>query len=137
MKKQLFLIAGAAVIMASCGGETPKEDPGAAQAKIDSALKAQEAAHEAEMQRQNDSIVAAQKVIADSVAAAEAAAAEAAKKGGKKTTTKKDPKTNPPASPAPPPAPAPAPNPKENRFNEQGTKTVDPASTKKKEDRFK
>ena len=136
MKKQLFLIAGAAVIMASCGGETPKEDPGAAQAKIDSALKAQEAAHEAEMQRQNDSIVAAQKVIADSIAAAEAAAAEAAaKKGGKKVT--KTPKADPPASPAPPPAPAPAPNPKENRFNEQGTKTVDPASTKKKEDRFK
>lgn len=136
MKKQILLIAGAAIMLASCGGETPKEDPGAAQAKIDSALKAQEAAHEAEMQRQNDSIVAAQKVIADSIAAAEAAAAEAAaKKGGKKVT--KTPKADPPASPAPPPAPAPAPNPKENRFNEQGAKTVDPASTKKKEDRFK
>ena len=52
--------------------------------------------------------------------------------GGKKT----EPTPTPAPAPAPPPPPA---NPKESRFNDNnaGKQTVDPSSTKKKEDRFK
>lgn len=136
MKKQFLLIAaGAAMIsLASCGGEEKKEDTAAeTQAKVDSAV----AAREAEMARVNDSVlqatVAAEKQrVADSMAAAEAAAAT--KKGGKKGGTK----ATPPATPTTPPPAPPAPtNPKENRFKDPKDQTPDPASTKKKEDRFK
>lgn len=103
MKKQILLLAGAALIFASCGsGENKTEDNAAdTQAKIDSAVNAQVAAHEAEIAAKQDSII---KAAEAEKAAAEAAAAEAAKKA----TTKKTPKTPKaePASPAPPP-PAP------------------------------
>jgi len=105
MKKQFLLLAGAAVILASCGGENKTEDKGQSQAQIDSAVNAQVAAREAEMARKNDSTL---KAMEAEKAAAEAAAAEAAKKGGKKGGTKKTTKTEP-ASPAPPPPPPPPP----------------------------
>ncbi len=101
MKKQFLLIAGAALMLASCGGEN-HEDQGQSQAQIDSAVNAQVAEREAEMARKNDSMLRAmeaEKAMQDSIAAA-----EAAKKSTKKTT--KTPKSEPPVTPAPPP-PAP------------------------------
>ncbi len=103
MKKQFLMLAGAAMILASCGGETKTEDQGQTQAQIDSAVNAQVAEREAEMARKNDSTL---KAMEAEKAAAEAAAAEdAAKKGGKKAAAPKPPK----AQPAPDPTPAPPP----------------------------
>lgn len=104
MKKQILLLAGAALIMASCGGENKTEDQGQSQAQIDSAVNAQVAEREAEMARRNDSML---KAMEAEKAAAEAAAAAA---GGKKTTTTKTKtktKVEEPATPAPPPPPPP------------------------------
>jgi hypothetical protein len=102
MKKHILLMAGAAIILASCGGENKPADQGQTQAQIDSAVNAQVAEREAEMARKNDSTL---KAMEAEKAAAEAAAAEAAakKSGGKKTKT---PKAEP-AAPAPPPPPPP------------------------------
>lgn len=104
MKKQFLMLAGAAMILASCGGETKTEDQGQTQAQIDSAVNAQVAEREAEMARKNDSTLKAME--AEKAAAEAAAAEEAAKKGGtKKASTPKTPK----AQPAPDPTPAPPP----------------------------
>ncbi len=106
MKKQFLLMASAAFLLASCGGETKTEDAGQSQAQIDSAVNAQVAEREAEMARKNDSTLKAmeaEKAAADSAAAAAEAAAKKSS-GGKKTT--KTPKAEP-ASPAPPPPPPP------------------------------
>lgn len=104
MKKHFLLLAGAAVILASCGGENKTEDAGQSQAQIDSAVNAQVAAKEAEMARVQDSTL---KAMEAEKAAAEAAAAEEAKKSGGKKSTKKT--TTPPASPTTPPPPPPPP----------------------------
>jgi sRNA-binding protein len=104
MKKQILLLAGAAIILASCGGENKTEDAGQSQAQIDSAVNAQVAEREAEMARKNDSTLKAME--AEKAAAEAAAAEEAAKKGGKKTKT---PKASPAPTPAPPPPPPPPP----------------------------
>jgi hypothetical protein len=135
MKKQILVMASAAFLLASCGGETKTEDAGQTQAQIDSAINAQAAEHEAEKARAIDSTVQAE---AAARAAAEAAEAEAAKKSGGKKSTTKTPKAEP-ASPAPPPPPPPPPpaNPKEDRFKDQSQKTVDPNAPNKKADRFK
>jgi len=131
MKKQFLLIAGAALMLASCGGEK-HEDQGQSQAQIDSAVNAQVAEREAEMARKNDSMLKAmeaEKAMQDSIAAA-----EAAKKSTKKTT--KTPKSEPPVTPAPPPpAPEPA-NPKDGRFNNNTEKKVDQSNTNSKAGRF-
>jgi len=103
MKKQILVMASAAFLLASCGGETKTEDAGQTQAQIDSAINAQAAEHEAEKARVIDSTVQAE---AAARAAAEAAEAEAAKKSGGKKSTTKAPKAEP-ASPAPPPPPPP------------------------------
>lgn len=132
MKKHILVLAGAALILASCGGENKKEDQGQTQAQIDSAVNAQVAEREAEMARKNDSTL---KAMEAEKAAAEAAAAEAAAKkhsGTKKSTTK----TEPVASPTtPPPAPV---NTKDSRFAPGTTtqKKVDEVNTSKKADRF-
>jgi hypothetical protein len=136
MKKQFLLMASAAFLLTSCGGETKTEDAGQSQAQIDSAVNAQVAEREAEMARKNDSTLKAmeaEKAAADSAAAA-AEAASKKSSGGKKTT--KTPKAEP-ASPAPPPPPPPPANPKEDRFKDQSQKTVDPNAPNKKADRFK
>jgi hypothetical protein len=134
MKKQILLLAGAAIILASCGGENKTEDAGQSQAQIDSAVNAQVAEREAEMARKNDSTLKAME--AEKAAAEAAAAEEAAKKGGKKTKT---PKASPAPTPAPPPPPPPPPaNPKENRFKDQKDQApADPNAPNKKADRFK
>ena len=103
MKKQFLLLAGAALIMASCGGENKTEDAGQSQAQIDSAVNAQVAAKEAEMARVQDSTLKAME--AEKAAADSAAAAEEAKKAGGKKSTKKTTKATPPASPTTPPPP--------------------------------
>ena len=137
MKKHFLLLAGAAVILASCGGENKTEDAGQSQAQIDSAVNAQVAAKEAEMARVQDSTLKAME--AEKAAADSAAAAEEAKKAGGKKSTKKTTKATPPASPAPPPPPPPPPaNPKEDRFKDPKDKApVDPNAPNKKADRFK
>lgn len=105
MKKQFLLLAGAALILASCGGENKTEDQGQTQAQIDSAVNAQVAEREAEMARRNDSML---KAMEAEKAAAEAAAANS--KTTKTTTkTKTKTKTEEPATPAPPPPPPPPP----------------------------
>ena len=107
MKKHFLLLAGAAVILASCGGENKTEDAGQSQAQIDSAVNAQVAAKEAEMARVQDSTLKAME--AEKAAADSAAAAEEAKKAGGKKSTKKSTKATPPASPTTPPPPPPPP----------------------------
>jgi septal ring factor EnvC (AmiA/AmiB activator) len=104
MKKQILVMASAAFLLASCGGETKTEDAGQTQAQIDSAINAQAAEHEAEKARAIDSTVQA-----EAAARAAAEAAEAAKKSGGKKSTTKTPKAEP-ASPAPPPPPPPPPS---------------------------
>jgi sRNA-binding protein len=105
MKKQILLLAGAAMILASCGGENKTEDKGQSQAQIDSAVNAQVAEREAEMARKNDSTLKAME--AEKAAADSAAAAEEAKKAGSKKSTKKTVKATAPASPVTPPPPPP------------------------------
>jgi hypothetical protein len=132
MKKQILLLAGAAILFASCGDNNANDNAADSQAKIDSAVKAKE-----------DEFAARQKAIEDStIAALEAAKAaqmEAAKKTDKAIKTVKNTKAPAPA-PTPTVAPAPPPNAKEDRFSNdkktEGTK-VAPSNTDKKADRFK
>lgn len=135
MKKQILLLAGSAILLASCGSEEKKSE-GPTQAQIDSTVNAQVAERAAAEKAKNDSIVAAAaQVTADSIAKAqEEEAAAKSKKTTTKTKTKTTTKTETKTPPPPPPPPA---NPKENRFKEEGEKKVDPANTKRKEDRFK
>ncbi|MBX2904899.1 MAG: hypothetical protein KF744_02615 [Taibaiella sp.] len=102
MKKQFLLLAGAALILASCGGENKTEDQGQSQAQIDSAVNAQVAEREAEMARKNDSML---KAMEAEKAAAEAAAAAASTKTTKTKTKTKTVKEEPAPPPPPPPPP--------------------------------
>lgn len=131
MKKQFLLLAGAALILASCGGENKTEDQGQTQAQIDSAVNAQVAEREAEMARRNDSML---KAMEAEKAAAEAAAANS--KSTTKTKTKTKTVKEEPATPAPPPPPPPPANPKDSRFNNNTEKKADESNTNKKADRF-
>ena len=136
MKKQILLLACAAIVLASCGGEN-KPSEAETQAKIDSAVKAKEAEQEAAMAAKNDSTVrameAAKAAELEAAKAAEAAKASSTKKSGKTTKTTKETKTTTP-TPPPPANPSPA------RFNE-GDNNAAPApnaeSKNKKADRFK
>jgi hypothetical protein len=101
MKKQFLLLAGAALIMASCGNENT-EAPGQTQAQIDSTINAQVAEREAEMARKNDSTLKAMEAE-KAAAEAEAAAAKGGKKVTKTTTTTTKTETVTPAPPPPPP----------------------------------
>ena len=133
MKKQFLLLAGTAVILASCGSNETKP-AGPSQAQIDSTVQAQVAAHDAENKAKNDSTL---KAIEAEKAAAVAKEEEAkASAGAHKTKTKTTTTTKTTKTETPPPPPA---NPKESRFQDANgaNKSVDPASTKKKEDRFK
>jgi murein L,D-transpeptidase YcbB/YkuD len=103
MKKQFLLLAGAALMLASCGGENKTEDQGQSQAQIDSAVNAQVAEREAEMARRNDSMLKAME--------AEKAAAEAAAASTKTTKTTKTKTKTVKEEPAPPPPPPPPPPP--------------------------
>lgn len=132
MKKQLLLLAGAAVMFASCGGGNT-EDQGMTQAQQDSAVNARVAEREAELARQNEEKLRAME-------------AEKAKQAAStKTTTKKEePKAEPvepPPPPPPPPAAAEPANPKAARFEkkEEGStqSKVPQSATDKKADRFK
>ena len=100
MKKQFLLLAGSAILLASCGGNKT-EPAGQTQAQIDSAINAKVAAHDAEVAAKNDSTL---KAIEAEKAAAEAKANEHAHTGGGKKHTDK-------ATPAPAPTPAPPPPP--------------------------
>ncbi len=133
MKKQFLLLAGSALILASCGSNN--NNPAQTQAQIDSAVNAKLAEHDAANAAKNDSTL---KAIEKEKAEAMAKEHEHAGTAKKHTTAKKE-EPAPAPTPAPPPPPA---NPKESRFNNANAtnganKTTDPANTKKKEDRFK
>jgi hypothetical protein len=130
MKKQFLLFACAAVMLASCGSNEKKEE-GQTQAQIDSTVAAKLAEHDAENAAKNDSTLKAMEAEKAAAMAREASNAPKKTKTKTKTTTTTTTKTE---TPPPPPV-----NPKEGRFNSDngGAKPVDPASTKKKEDRFK
>ncbi len=134
MKKQLLLLAGCAIMFASCGNDNKAaEDAAANQRKIDSAASAASAAKEAEIKAVNDStIAAAAKAKADSEAIAkEAVSKDHAKHpaGSTKHTT-----TTPKKTETPPPPPS---NPKAGRFDEKAAKETQKANSDKKADRFK
>ena len=131
MKKQFLFLAGSALILASCGSNN--NTPTQTQAQIDSSVNAKLAEHDAANAAKNDSTL---KAIEKEKAEALAKEKEAEHSGGKKHSGAKK-EATPPPPPPPPPPPA---NPKESRFNDKtgaNKTTVDPSSTKKKEDRFK
>ena len=128
MKKKLLLLAGGALILASCGSNNNQTQT---QAQIDSAVNAKMAQHDAENAAKNDSILKATEKEKAEAAAKEHHAA-------KKHETKKE---EPAPAPAPPPPPPPPANPKDARFNKNpdgSNKTApDPNAPNKKADRFK
>ncbi len=96
MKKQFLLLAGSAILFASCGNDNKAaEDAAANQRKIDSTAQAASAAKEVEMKAANDAtIAAAAKAKADSEAIAKDAVANdrakhPASNGGTKTVVTK------------------------------------------------
>jgi cytoskeletal protein RodZ len=103
MKKQFLLLAGAAVILASCGSNEPKQE-GPTQAQIDSTVAAQVAAHDAENAARNDSAL---KAMEAEKAAAAAAIEEETKTKTKTTSTKTKTKTTTTKTETPPPPPPP------------------------------
>lgn len=137
MKKQLLLIAGTVITLASCQNEAA--NTGDMQAQIDSAVNARVEEMRIQLMMENDSLINAEaQRKADSIIAV--------MKGGtapaRRTTTTK-PTTTKPTQPA---------NSKEGRFNGQGTgnttqkegrfsddaaKKAQQENTKKKEERFK
>lgn len=152
MKKQSLAIAVVALLgFASCQESAPVQE-GPTQEQLDSAAKAQEEQMRAEMQAQNDSLIAAEaQRKADSIAAEEAAKNS---KGTSKTKTTKAPVKQTPAVKSPE-APkeeikaAPI-NSKDTRFNgktntinkdarfdEGAAQKLKEENSKKKEDRFK
>ena len=115
MKKQFLVLAGSALLLASCGGNKT-ESTAPTQAQMDSAVNAKVAQHDAEVAAKNDSTL---KAIEAEKAAAEARANEHGHSGGSKKHTEK-------ASPAPTPAPAPPPPvaPVNDRPGANGPKSV-------------
>jgi len=106
MKKQFLLLAGSALILASCGSNN--ENKGQTQAQVDSAVNAKLAEHDAANAAKNDSTLKA--IEAEKAAAAAAATKETETKttsttkhsaGKTKTKTKTETKT---VEPTPPPA---------------------------------
>ncbi len=105
MKKQFLLLAGSAILLASCGGNQPKNE-GQTKEQIDSAVNAQVAAKEAAMKAQNDSMIAAQaKAKADSEMIAKDAVAK--DHSAHASTTKRHTETKAATPPPPPPPPPP------------------------------
>lgn len=137
MKKQFLLLAGSALILASCGSNN--ENKGQTQAQVDSAVNAKLAEHDAANAAKNDSTLKA--IEAEKAAAAaketESKTTTTTKHSGGKTKTKTVTETK--VTPVPPP-PAPA-NAKDSRFNSSdnngGAKKADESNTKAKGDRFK
>ena len=124
-------MAGSALILASCGSNNNNANND--QAKLDSAMKAGEAAKQAEIQHQNDSTIAAQaKAKADSeIIAKNAVEKDHEKHGTKHEGTAHN--TTQAAAPAPAPAPT---NPKDSRFNGTPTPAQQQQNTDKKASRF-
>jgi hypothetical protein len=131
MKKQFLLLAGSAVLFASCGSNNNNQAQ--TQAQIDSAVNAGVQKHDAENAAKNDSVLKAMEKEKADAMTKEHQSSGGSHKPGHKT---------PAAEPAPPPPPAPPHNPKEDRFNtnpdgSKKTTTVDPNAPNKKADRFK
>lgn len=145
MKKQFLFLAGAAIILASCGsGENKEADAAKEQAKMDSVVKARDAENAAKNDsalKAAENLKAIEKMKADSIAAAEAKAKEEAEakshKGGGHKTTK---------APAPTPKPTPAVAPpvksaQEQKFDSRTIQKGDkpkltPEQEKAQEDKF-
>lgn len=103
MKKQFLLLAGSALILASCGSNSNDESKNQ-QAQIDSIAKVNAEMQDAMNKAKNDSAINARaKFIADSMDAASKKETErkTTKGGGKKATPA------PVATPPPPPPPPP------------------------------
>ncbi len=129
MKNQLLLLAGVAVIFASCGSNN--NNPAQTQAQIDSTVNAKMAQHDAENAAKNDSTLKAMEKEKAEAMSHEHHEAEHHHEGTKNGDAT-------PSTPAP--APAPPSNPKDSRFG-NGTstttqQTVNPQVTTNKADRF-
>ena len=97
MKKQFLILAGSAILLASCGSNNTTP-PAPTQAQMDSAMNAKLAEHDAANAAKNDSTLRAiEKEKAD---------AEAAKKNTSHTGGKKDEHKAPAPAPTPTVAPA-------------------------------
>lgn len=138
MKRQFLLLAGSAILFASCGNDNKAaEDAAANQRKIDSAATAASASKEAEIKAANDAtIAAAAKAKADSEAIAKEAvskdhAKHPATSGGTKTVITKT-KTKTVEE-----VPVKSNNPKDARFNDNAAKETQKTNSDKKADRFK
>ena len=135
MKKQILLLAGSALILASCGSNNNNQQN--EQAKMDSIANANKALQDQINQKKNDSTINAMaSAKADSIEKADAASKEK-EHAGTKTTHTKTTTTTTTKETTPPPPPH---NPKDDRFNTnpngtQKAATVDPNN--KKADRFK
>ena len=133
MKKQFLFLAGSAILLASCGNNNNADNGAASQQKIDSAVKAGEAAKEADIKRMNDSTIVAQaKSKADSQAIAKEAVEKdhakhpGAKHHGTTTTTTTTASVTPTST-----------NPKDARFNPNTQTEQKKTDANKKADRFK
>lgn len=102
MKKQFLLLAGSALILASCGSNN--ENKGQTQAQIDSAVNAKLAEHDAANAAKNDSTLKAIEAEKAAAATKETHTTTTTKHSGGKTKTKTTTETT--VTPAPPP-PAP------------------------------
>jgi|GEM_PF-4931143 len=128
MKKQILLLAGSALILASCGSNNNANQQAADQAKIDSITKANAALQEAANKQKNDSTINAMaKAKADSMEAAKhEPAAKHATASHKKTEV---------ASPAPVQT---AQDTKfQNRQQGNANPTISPAEQQAQDDKFK
>ena len=117
MKKQFLVLAGSALILASCGSNENTENNNQ-QAQIDSIAAANAALQDELNKKANDSAINAMATAkADSIAAAEAAAA-AAKTSSKGTAKKKT-----TAAPPPPPPPPPTKSAQDEKFDRRSGNT--------------
>jgi hypothetical protein len=98
MKKQILLLAGSALILASCGSNN--NPPAQSQAQIDSAVNAKLAEHDAANAAKNDSTLKAMEKEKADAMAKEHVTTTTTKKH---TVSKKEEATPPPPPPPPPP----------------------------------
>jgi len=140
MKKHILLLAGSAMILASCGSNN-NENQQNEQAKMDSIAKANAALQDEINKKRNDSTINAMAAAkADSMAAA--TKAEETKKSGTKKTTTKTTTTSVKVEPHPVPATAPVKSAQDAKFdrrnmqNDNATPKLTPEQQKQQDDKF-
>ncbi len=136
MKKQILLLAGSALILASCGSNNNNQAN--EQAKIDSITKANAALQDQMNKAKNDSTINAMaKIKADSIELANKAAAKPEASAKHHEHKAKEPV----AAPTPAPPPPPVKTAQDNKFDSrqpgnQSKPTLTPEQQKAQEDKF-